>query len=146
MTRKNRYRSGNYNSITMFVTMIFIGLLFSSTILIANDRGIIIDTIATELGIDAWEIAYLVYIMMLLIAVVYDMITDRSIHFDTNDILSMVMVGLISLFSFIALQTINAGSLSTAISAMQTENYSWWLFYTLIVVIYIANKFVVKHG
>jgi hypothetical protein len=43
---------------------------------------------------------------MLLIAVVYDMITDRNIHFDTNDILSMVMVGLISLFSFIALQTI----------------------------------------
>jgi hypothetical protein len=56
MTRKNRYRGGNYNNITMFVTMIFIGLLFSSTILIANDRGIIIDTIATELGVDAWRL------------------------------------------------------------------------------------------
>jgi len=149
MTRKWRKRNRNYNigidkPITMMITFILIGLMVSATLLIAGDRGIIIDAIALQLDVEVWEISYFVYIMFLVMAVIYDMITDRNGSFDNSDLLGMMLVVLMSVISFIGLQTISVGNISTAVALIITENNEWWLFYSLIIAIYIANKMLVK--
>jgi hypothetical protein len=146
MPRRRRYggRGGTDKPITMMITFILIGLLVSATFLIAGDRGIVVDAIASQLGVDVWEISYFAYIMFLMLAVIYDMITDRNGSFDINDLLGMMLVVIMSVVSFIGLQTIAVGSISAAVMLMATENNGWWLFYSLIIATYIANKMMVK--
>jgi hypothetical protein len=148
--RNRRHRGRGYNSggidrpITMMITFILIGLMVSATLLIAGDRGIIVDTVATQLGVDIWEISYFIYIMFLVVAVIYDMITDRNGSFDISDLLGMMLVVIMSVISFIGLQTIAVGNISIAVALMITENNGWWLFYSLIIAVFIANKMMVK--
>jgi hypothetical protein len=147
MTRKRRgYRNsmGMDKPITMMITFILIGLMVSATLLIAGDRGIVIDAIALQLDVEVWEISYFVYIMFLVLAVIYDMITDRNGSFDNSDLLGMMLVVIMSVISFIGLQTISVGNISTAVALIITENNEWWLFYSLIIAVYIANKMLVK--
>lgn len=150
MTRRRRGGGRRFNSggidrpITMMITFILIGLMVSATLLIAGDRGIIIDAIALQLDVEVWEIAYFVYIMFLVMAVIYDMLTDRNGSFDTSDLLGMMLVVIMSVISFIGLQTISVGNISTAVALIITENNEWWLFYSLIIAVYIANKMMVK--
>jgi len=149
MTRKWRKRNRNYNigidkPITMMITFILIGLMVSATLLIAGDRGIIIDAIALQLDVEIWEISYFVYIMFLVMAVIYDMITDRNGSFDISDLLGMMLVVFMSVISFIGLQTIAVGNISSTVALIIAENNEWWLFYSLIIAVYIANKMLVK--
>ena len=129
---------------TMMITFIFIGLMVSGTILIANARQVLIDEIATQLNVEAWEIAYFTYICFLMLAVIYDMVTDRNGRMDASDWLGMVIIVLVSIVSFIGLQALSVGSIATAVNLMVAENNNWWLFYSLIIGIYIANKMLVK--
>ena len=150
MPRKRRGGSRRLNNggidkpITMMITFILIGLMVSATLLIAGNRGIIVDAIAIQLDVEIWEISYFVYIMFLVMAVICDMITDRNGSFDTGDLLGMMLVVIMSVISFIGLQTINVGSISSAVALIITENNEWWLFYSLIIAVYIANKMLVK--
>ena len=150
MPRKRRGGGRRFNSggidkpITMMITFILIGLMVSATLLIAGNRGIIVDAIAIQLDVEVWEISYFVYIMFLVMAVICDMITDRNGSFDTGDLLGMMLVVIMSVISFIGLQTINVGSISSAVALIITENNNWWLFYSLIIAVYIANKMLVK--
>lgn len=129
---------------TMMITFIFIGLMVSGTILIANDRQVLIDEIATQLNVEAWEIAYFTYICFLMLAVIYDMVTDRNGRMNAEDWLGMVVIILVSIVSFVGLQALSVGSIATAVNLMITENNNWWLFYSLIIGVYIANKMLVK--
>lgn len=129
---------------TMMITFIFIGLMVSGTILIADDRQVLIDELATQLNVEAWEIAYFTYICFLMLAVIYDMVTDRNSRMSAEDWLGMIISVLISIVSFVGLQALAVGSISTAVGLMATENENWWLFYSLIIGIYVANKMLVK--
>lgn len=151
MGRKKRFKIFKYGGgggggkpITMMITILLIGLMVSSMILIADSRGIIVDSIATQLDVSAWEIAYFIYICFLVLSVIYDMITDRNGRFGNEDLLGMMLVVILSIISFIGLQVIAVGSIESAVLLMQTENNGWWLFYSMIIAVFIANKMVVK--
>lgn len=147
--RRRNHRSfggggGTDKPITMMVSILLVGLMVSATLLIANDRAIIVDKIATQLGATGWEIAFFVYISFLVLAVIYDVITDRNGGFGTEDLLGMILIVILPVISFIALQTISVGSISASVNLMITENNEWWFFYAMIEAVFIANKMMVK--
>ena len=128
----------------MMFTFILIGLMFSITIILAGVKGLLFDEIANSLSVEVWEIAYMIYLMFLLLGVVYSMVNEKPTKWNQSDFADMFIIVLLSVVSYISLQTIAIGDLSTAVLLMQTTNQDWWLLYAGIMAIYITNKFMVK--
>jgi hypothetical protein len=122
------------------ILIMLIGLMFSILIIFAGTRGILIDAIATQLDVEVWEIAHIMYFIFIIIGVSYAMLNDRG-RFTPADFQDIVLVVLISLISYTALNVINIGSISGGVTAMVTENIGWSTIYTLIITVYMASKF-----
>jgi hypothetical protein len=118
--------------------------MVSITVLVAGDRGIIIDSVASELGVDVWEIGFGVYLMFMIAGVIYDMVSDTGKFNPRDDFGDIIMVTLLSIFSYVGLSVIAVGSISGAVIAMQNENVGWSTMYAVIIAVYMANKFLVK--
>jgi len=128
----------------MMFTFILIGVMFSTMILLASVNGVLFDEIAISLNVEAWEIAYMTYLMFLSLGVVYSMLNEKASRWGQSDFVDMSIIVLLSVISYLALQSIAVGSIATAVILMQTENQNWWLIYAGIMAVYIANKFMVR--
>lgn len=124
------------------VTCIFVGLIASFLIVYADDRGIVVDDIVSETGTPAWEYAFLVYTLFFTGGVMAEMaIVRRGGSYDIGD---LFILGIALLLSFWLLEytvTSTTGDLATAFTSMRNEFYSWGLYLTAVVAIYITHMF-----
>ena len=122
----------------------FIGLVISSGILIANNRGIIIDTLATDMGVPVWELAFSAYMIFFIGGIMVQMLSEKSKRIDNSDYFNVLFTILLPIISLYALTGLANGSISGDITSMLTEFQSWYQYFGIVIIIYIAWFFIVK--
>lgn len=123
------------------IVFTIIGLVASIFILIANSRGILIDSVATDMGVNAWEIAFGTYMLFLTGGVVLSMLSSykrRDTRSRAEDIVLTIMTFIFSMFF---LQVSAVGILQTDVNSMLTEFYSWYYYYAFLLSVYIIAVF-----
>ncbi len=130
------------------ITFMLIGLVGSLGIIIANNRGIIIDAVLTDMGttVQAWELAFSVYILCFSLGIFVDMVSSKRKYFDLqSDYQGIIFTLLLFIISIFLLQATSQGSIAISeYSSMQTEFYNWYGYFTLAFIAYLINIFVQK--
>ena len=126
------------------IIFMFIGLVISSGVLIANDRGIIIDTLATDMDVPAWELAFSAYMIFFIGGIMVQMLSERSNGITNSDYLNVLITIMSPIFSMYALTGLANGSITTDATNMLTEFQSWYEYFAIIIAVYIGWFFVVK--
>jgi len=120
------------------ITVTFIGLLFALFLVVADDRGIVVDDIVTETGTPAWEYAFLTYVLFLTMGVIIESVGPSP---DANHvILSAVGVGA-SMLILNAVVNSTTGDIATAFTSIKDEFLEWFMYVGVLVGFYLINLF-----
>jgi len=126
------------------IIFMFIGLVISSGILIANDRGIIVDTLATDMGVPAWELAFSSYMIFFIGGIMVQMLSEKHKNIDNSDYLNVLITILSPIFSMYALTGLANGSIVTDATNMLVEFQAWYEYFAIVIVVYIGWFFIIK--
>jgi len=126
------------------IIFMFIGLALSSGILIANNRGIIIDTLATDMDVPAWELAFSAYMLFFIGGIMVQMLSEKRKGIDNSDYLNVFITILSPIISMYALTGLAHGSIVTDATSMLVEFQAWYEYFAIVIVVYIGWFFIIK--
>ena len=129
------------------ITFMLIGLIASFVLLYANERGIIIDDVVTDMtNTTAWELAFGTYMLFFIGGLCTEMLIVKRGYFSiTEDFFKLIMVNIIFILSMFFLSAVASGvtgNLNIYMINIRNEFYNWSIPLGLIYVLYIINLFV----
>jgi hypothetical protein len=127
------------------IVFMLLGLVCSIVVIHGGDRGIVIDSIASDLGVDVWELAFFTYLSFMVAGLIVSMLTTKKYQVDdiTESVVGMVIL---LLFSMFILENLAVGTLATEITAMRDEFYEWWLIYAGMLAVEVTHLMMLKGG
>jgi hypothetical protein len=127
------------------IVFMLLGLVCSMVIIHGGDRGIVIDSVASDLGVPVWELAFFTYLSFMVAGLIVSLLTTKKYQVDdiTESVVGMVVL---LMFSMFMLENLAVGTMSTEITAMRDEFYEWWLVYSGILAVEVTHLMMLKSG
>ncbi len=127
------------------VTMILLGLVVSVFIIIANEESVLIDQVVTDMGINAYELGFVAFMLFFIGGMFTEVILSKrkvtTYHFITN---IFTFIFCIFLLSASATASVVAGGASTGIANMLSELYDFGYFFAFAYIVYLIYLFIAR--
>lgn len=127
------------------IVFMLIGLVCSMVVIHGGDRGIVIDSVASNIGVPVWELAFMTYLLSIVCGLIVSLLTTKYYQVDsiTESVVGTVLIFMVSIF---ILENLAVGTMGEEITLMRDEFYEWWLVFGGIMAVEITHLMMLGKG